>query len=51
MDVAAFTESDGHMSATLLSMIGLGGLVDFIIRDALGQRLRVTPTGERWLGW
>jgi hypothetical protein len=32
-------------------MIGLGRLVDFIIRDAQGRRLRVTPTDERWLAW
>jgi hypothetical protein len=32
-------------------MIGLGRLVDFIIRDAQGRQLRVTPTGERWLAW
>jgi hypothetical protein len=39
------------MTSTLPTVIGLGRLVDFIIRDAQGRRLRVTPTGERWLAW
>lgn len=39
------------MTSPLPTMIGLGRLVDFIIRDAQGRRLRVTPTGERWLAW
>ena len=32
-------------------MIGLGRLVDLIIRDANGQRQRVTPSSELWLAW
>gem|GEM_PF-1401952 len=39
------------MTATLPTTIGLGRLVDFIIRDAHGQRLQVTPHGEQWLAW
>ncbi len=39
------------MTATLLTTIGLGHLVDLIVRDAQGQRLRLTPHGERWLAW
>lgn len=31
--------------------IGLGRLVDLIICDAQGQRLRLTPHGEQWLAW
>jgi hypothetical protein len=31
--------------------IGLGRLIDFIIRDNLDRRFRVTPQGERWLAW
>ena len=39
------------MSTSLPTLIGLGRLVDFIIRDNDGQRLRATPRGERWLAW
>ncbi len=39
------------MTSPLPTMIGLGRLVDFIIRDAQGRRLLVTPTGELWLAW
>ena len=39
------------MTAKIPTVIGLGRLVDFIIRDALGQRLRVTPSSELWLAW
>jgi len=39
------------VTATLPTTIGLGRLVDLIIRDAQGQRLRVTPHGEQWLAW
>jgi hypothetical protein len=39
------------MTAKIPTVIGLGRLVDFIIRDAQGKRLRVTPTDERWLAW
>jgi hypothetical protein len=33
------------------TMIGLGRLVDIVIRDAQGQRQRVTPRNELWLAW
>ncbi len=39
------------MTAKIPTVIGLGRLVDFIIRDALGQRLRVTSSSELWLAW
>jgi hypothetical protein len=39
------------MTAKIPTVIGLGRLVDFIIRDAQGQRLRVTPSSELWLAW
>ncbi len=39
------------MTVTLPTTIGLGRLVDLIIRDAQGQRLRLTPRGEQWLAW
>lgn len=32
-------------------MVGLGRLVDLVIRDAQGQRQRVTPHDELWLAW
>jgi hypothetical protein len=39
------------MSNHIPTVIGLGRLVEFIICDHHGQRLRVTPTDERWLAW
>jgi hypothetical protein len=39
------------MTAKIPTVIGLGRLVDFIIRDTQGQRLRVTPADDRWLAW
>ena len=39
------------MSAAVPTVIGLGRLVDLIIRDAQGQRLRITPQDEQWLAW
>lgn len=51
MGVAALTAQGFAVTATLPTTIGLGRLVDLIIRDAHGQRLRVTPHGEQWLAW
>jgi hypothetical protein len=51
MDLAAFTSQGSVMTAKIPTVIGLGRLVDFIIRDAQGKRLRVTPADERWLAW
>jgi hypothetical protein len=39
------------MKSNIPTMIGLGRLVDMVIRDANGQRQRVTPHGELWLAW
>lgn len=49
--MAALTDEGRAVTATLPTTIGLGRLVDLIIRDAHGQRLRVTPHGEQWLAW
>ena len=39
------------MKRNIPTMIGLGRLVDMVIRDAQGQRKRVTPNNELWLAW
>ena len=51
MGVAELTEKSCAVTATLPTTIGLGRLVDLVIRGAHGQRLRVTPHGEQWLAW
>lgn len=51
MGVDALTDQGFAVTATLPTTIGLGRLVDLIIRDAHAQRLRVTPPGEQWLAW
>jgi hypothetical protein len=49
--VAAHRKKEIHMSKNIPTVVGLGRLVEFVIRDPHGQRLRVTPTDERWLAW
>lgn len=49
--MAACAEQDDAVSAAVPTVIGLGRLVDLIIRDAQGQRLRITPHDEQWLAW
>lgn len=51
MGVAALTDQGFAVTATLPTTIGLGRLVDLIIRDAQSQRLRLTPHIEQWLAW
>ena len=43
MDLATCSGQGCNMTAKIPTVIGLGRLVDFIIRDAQGKRLRVTP--------
>lgn len=51
MGVDALTDQDRAMTVTLPTTIGLGRLVDLVIRDAQGQRLRLKPHCEQWLAW
>ena len=51
MGVAACAEQGAIVKRNIPTMIGLGRLVDMVIRDAKGQRQRVTPTSEIWLAW
>ena len=49
MGMAAFTVQGAIVKRNIPTMIGLGRLVDMVIRDAKGQRQRVTPSSELWL--
>jgi hypothetical protein len=51
MGMAACTDQGAIVKRNIPTMIGLGRLVDMVIRDAQGQRQRVTPDGELWLAW
>jgi hypothetical protein len=51
MGVAEYVAEGNDVSTIRPTMIGLGRLVDLIIRDTQGQRLRITPRDERWLAW
>ena len=51
MGVAACADQGFIVKTNLPTMIGLGRLVDLVIRDAQGQRQRVTPNNELWLAW
>ncbi len=51
MGMAAFADQGVIVKTTIPTMIGLGRLVDFIISDAQGKRIRVTPADVRWLAW
>ena len=51
MGMAAYADQGAIVKINLPTMIGLGRLVDLVIRDAQGQRQRVTPHGELWLAW
>ena len=51
MGVAACAAQGDAVSAGVPTVIGLGRLVELIIRDAQGQRLRITPQDEQWLAW
>ncbi len=51
MGVAEQAAQGNAMSAAASTVIGLGRLVELIIRNAKGQRLRVTPQHEQWLAW
>ena len=51
MGLAACAEQGAIVKRNLPTMIGLGRLVDLVIRDAQGQRQRVTTSSELWLAW
>ena len=51
MGVAACADQGAIVKRNIPTMIGLGRLVDLVIRDAQGQRQRVTPSSELWLAW
>ena len=51
MGIAACAVQGAIVKRNLPTMIGLGRLVDLVIRDAQGQRQRVTPSSELWLAW
>ena len=51
MGLAACAEQGAIVKRNIPTMIGLGRLVDMVIRDAQGQRKRVTPNNELWLAW
>ena len=51
MGVAACADQGAIVKPNIPTMIGLGRLVDLVIRDAQGQRKRVTPNNELWLAW
>lgn len=51
MGVAAYADQGAIVKPNIPTMIGLGRLVDLVIRDAKGQRQRVTPNSELWLAW
>ena len=51
MGMAAYAEQGAIVKRNIPTMIGLGRLVDMVIRDAQGQRKRVTPNNELWLAW
>ena len=51
MGMAAFTVQGANVKANLPTMIGLGRLVELIVRGAQSQRLRITPQDEWWLAW
>ena len=51
MGMAAYADQGVIVKRNIPTMIGLGRLVDMVIRDANGQRQRVTPDGELWLAW
>lgn len=49
--MAARATQGSAVNTAVPTVIGLGRLVDLIIRDAQGQRLRITPHNEQWLAW
>jgi hypothetical protein len=49
--VAACATEGSNVRAAVSTVIGLGRLVDFIIRDPQGQRLRLTSQSKQWLAW
>jgi hypothetical protein len=51
MGMAAYADQGVIVKRNIPTMIGLGRLVDMVIRDANGQRQRVTPSSELWLAW
>ena len=48
MGMAAYADQGFIVKRNLPTMIGLGRLVDLVIRDVKGQRQRVTPSSELW---
>lgn len=51
MGMAACADQGAIVKGNIPTMIGLGRLVDMVIRGAKGQRQRVTPSSELWLAW